>query len=83
MIIAYLETHRVALNNYRSSKKSSLIDLIHINICSVQSKSLGCAFYFIPFIDSHSRKVWVFNIKSKDRVLDVSTKFHTRVERER
>lgn len=76
------KTHRVAFNTHSSSKRSGLIDLIHTDVCSMQSKSLGGSLYFVTFIDDHSRKVWVFNLKSKDQVLEVFTKFHPYVERE-
>lgn len=45
-------------------------------------RSLGGAFYFITFIDGHSRKFWVFVLKSKDQVLDMFKEFHSRVERQ-
>lgn len=76
------KTHRVAFNTHSSSRKQGVIDLIHTDVFSMQSKSLGGALYFVTFIDDHSRKVWVFNLKSKDQVLDVFTKFHSFVERE-
>ncbi|GJT81401.1 retrovirus-related pol polyprotein from transposon TNT 1-94 [Tanacetum coccineum] len=37
---------------------------------------------FVTFIDDHSRKVWVYTLKSKDQVLDVFKQFHALVERQ-
>lgn len=48
----------------------------------MQTRTLGGALYFVTFIDYHSRKVWVFALKSKDQVLDVFKELHARVERE-
>jgi len=43
-------------------------------------KSLGGAFYFVTFIDDHSRKVWVSLLKTKDQVLEAFKEFHAKVE---
>ncbi|GKF90332.1 hypothetical protein Tco_0264295 [Tanacetum coccineum] len=34
------------------------------------------------FIDDHSRKVWVYTLKTKDQVLDVFKQFYALVERQ-
>ncbi|CAJ2642124.1 unnamed protein product [Trifolium pratense] len=57
-------------------------DLIHTDVCMMDSKSLGGALYFVTFIDDHSRKVWAFVLKSKDQVLGAFKQFHASVERE-
>jgi len=36
----------------------------------------------VTFIDDHSRKTWVYTLKSKDQVLQVFKQFHALVERE-
>ena len=48
----------------------------------MQSNSLGGALYYVTFIHDHSRKVWAYALKSKDRVLDVFKYFHVKVERQ-
>ena len=48
----------------------------------MQTRTLGGALYFVTFIDDHSRKVWVFALKSKDQVLDAFKELHARIERE-
>ena len=45
-------------------------------------KSKGGALYFATFIDDHSRKIWVYPLKSKDQVLDVFKQFQALSERQ-
>ncbi|KAF3670456.1 putative acetylajmalan esterase-like [Capsicum annuum] len=44
--------------------------------------SYGGILYFVTFIDDHSRKLWVFPLKSKDQVLDVFRDFQALVKRQ-
>ena len=60
------KTHRVAFHTYTPSRRSNVIDLIHIDGCTMQTRTLGGALYFVTFIDDHSGKVWAFALKSKD-----------------
>ena len=76
------KTHRVAFQTYPSSRRSDVIDLVHTDVCTMQTRTLGGALYFVTFIDDHSRKVWAFALKSKDQVLDAFKEFHVNVERE-
>ena len=76
------KTHRVAFPTYPSSRRSDVIDLVHTDVCTMQTRTLGCALYFVTFIDDYSRKVWAFALKSKDQILDVFNEFHVIVERE-
>ena len=48
-------------NSYYSgvSCKPNVLDLVHFDVCSMLVKSLGCATFFISFIDDYSRKIWV------------------------
>jgi transposase InsO family protein len=48
----------------------------------MNTKTLGGALYYVTFIDDHSRKVWIFALKTKDQVLDVFKVFHMKIERE-
>ncbi|KAL4368326.1 hypothetical protein GQ457_05G026720 [Hibiscus cannabinus] len=43
---------------------------------------MGGALYFVTFIDDHSRKVWIYLLKTKDQVLEAFKEFHAKVERE-
>ena len=76
------KTHRVAFHTLPPHRRSNVIDLIHTDVCSMQEKSLGGAYYFVTFIDDHSRKVWIYSLKTKDRVVEVFKDFHVKVERE-
>ncbi|GKA42824.1 putative RNA-directed DNA polymerase [Tanacetum coccineum] len=48
----------------------------------MKTKTLGGCLYFVTFIDDHSRKVWVYTLKTKDQVLDVFKQFYALVERQ-
>ncbi|KAL4383727.1 hypothetical protein GQ457_15G024680 [Hibiscus cannabinus] len=52
------------------------------DVCSMNEKSMGGALYFVTFIDDHSRKVWIYLLKTKDQVLEAFKEFHAKVERQ-
>ena len=60
------KTHKVTFKSFSPSRKSQILDLIHIDICMMQNRSIGGALYFMTFINDCSRKVWTFALKSKD-----------------
>ena len=76
------KTHRVASYTNLSSRRSDVINLVHTDICTMQTRTLGGAIYFVNFIDDHSRKVWAFVLKSKDQILNVFKEFYISVKRE-
>ena len=60
-----------------------MLKLVHSDLCGpFKVRSHGGALYFVTFIDDHSRKLWVFPLKSKDQVLDVFKSFQALVERQ-
>ncbi|KAJ4724838.1 Retrovirus-related Pol polyprotein from transposon TNT 1-94 [Melia azedarach] len=64
-------------------RKSGILELVHSDVCGpMKTKTLGSAFYFVTFIDDHSRKLWVYTLKTKDQVLDVFKQFQALVERQ-
>ena len=73
---------RVAFHTYPPSRRSNVIDLIHTNVCTKKTRTVGGALYFVTFIDDHSRKVWGFALKTKDHVLDTFKEHHAIIERE-
>jgi transposase InsO family protein len=73
---------RVSFHKSPQLRKTNILDLVHIDVCTMNTKTLGGALYYMTFIDDHSRKVWVFALKTKDQVLDVFKVFHMKVERE-
>ena len=76
------KTHRVAFHTYPPSRRPNVIDLIHTNVCTMQTRTVGGALYFVTFIDDYFRKVWGFALKTKDQVLDAFKELHARLERE-
>ena len=58
------------------------LELVHTDVCQVDTKSHAGSQYFVMFIDDHSRKLWTTSLKTKDQVLSVFKEFHVRVERE-
>ena len=61
------KAHRVAFHTYPPSRRLNVIDLIHTDVCTMQTRTIGGALYFVTFIDDHSRKVWGFALKTKTR----------------
>ncbi|CAL1380337.1 unnamed protein product [Linum trigynum] len=76
--------NRVAFKSSIPSRAKNVLDLVHSDVCEpdVNVKSLGGARYFVTFIDDHSRKTWVYTLKTKDQALDVFKQFLALVERE-
>ncbi len=55
--------------------------MIHSDICGPMSiRALSCGKYFITFIDDHSRKTWIYFLKTKDEVFDQFREFKALVE---
>ena len=48
---------RVAFRRFLSCKKPGILDLVHIDVYTMQSNTLGGALYYVTLIDDHSRKV--------------------------
>ena len=63
------KAHRVAFHTYPTSRRPNVIDLIHTDVCIMQTRTVSCALYFVTFIDDHFRKVWGFALKTKDQVM--------------
>ena len=58
------------------------LELVHTDVCQVDTKSHAGAQYFAMFIDDQSRRLWATPLKTKDLVLSVFKELHARVERE-
>ncbi|CAH9138620.1 unnamed protein product [Cuscuta epithymum] len=75
--------NRVSFKSHPPSRKESILDLVHSDVCGpMKTRTLGGCSYFVTFIDDHSRKVWVYTLKSKDQVFEVFKQFHVSVERQ-
>ena len=51
------KAHRVAFHINPASRRLNVIDLIHTGVCTMQTRTVSGALYFVTFIDDHSRKV--------------------------
>jgi len=64
-------------------RMNNSLELIHSDLCGpMPEMSWGGAKYFLTFIDDHSRKVFVYFLKSKDEVFDAFKTFKALVENE-
>ena len=63
-------------------RANDMIDLLHIDICSMTENSLSEALYFVTFIDDHSIIFFAYVLKNKYQVLDAFKEFHAKIERE-
>ena len=65
------------------SRSASTLDLIHLELCGpMSSMSLRGYEYYVTFIDDHSRKTWIYFLKSKksEEVLQRFQEFKALVE---
>lgn len=55
------------------TRSKEILDLIHSHVCgSMSNKPLGGHIYYVTFIDYHSRKTWLYLLKTKDEVFENS-----------
>jgi transposase InsO family protein len=58
-----------------------ILDLIHSDVCGPMSSISLCGYkYYVTFIDDHSRKTWVYFMKTKDEVFSRFQEFKALVE---
>jgi hypothetical protein len=58
-----------------------ILDLVHIDLCgSMIVASLSGYLYYVIFIDDHSRKTWIYFLKTKDGVLASFQEYRAQVE---
>eukprot|EP00253_Pinus_taeda_P021955 PITA_21955 len=63
------------------TRSKEILDLIHSDVCGPMSdKSLGGHLYYVTFIDDHSRKIWLYLLKTKDEVFDKLKEIRAEVE---
>ena len=48
--------HKVVFHTSLPSRRKNTLSLVHIDVCSMDVRSLGGAQYFVIAIDDHSRK---------------------------
>ena len=47
-------------------RRKALLELVHTDVCQVDTKSHVGLEYFVTFIDDHNRKLWASPLKMKD-----------------
>ena len=64
-----------------NNRAKGVLDLIHWDICGPMStRALSGAKYFVTFIDDHSRKTWIYFLKTKDEVFSWFIEFKALVK---
>jgi len=54
-----------------NNRVECVLGLIHLDIFGPMStRALSGGKYFVTFIDDHSRKTWIYFLKTKDEVFD-------------
>lgn len=64
---------------HSTSRAQEILDLLHSNVCVPVTKYLGGQLYYVTFIYYHSRKTWVYLLKSKDEVFSKFQEFTAEV----
>jgi hypothetical protein len=62
---------------------SKPLEMIHSNVWTRKTKSIGGCRYYVNFIDDHTKKVWVYFMKQKSEVSQHFLNFKTMVEKEK
>ncbi|GKV10172.1 hypothetical protein SLEP1_g21576 [Rubroshorea leprosula] len=78
----YLMQSSIAGGSVNVVGKDESLELWHKRLSHMSVRSYGGALYFVTFIDDHSRKLWVYPLKTKDQVLGVFNQFQALVERQ-
>jgi hypothetical protein len=54
------------------NRAAGILDLIHSDVCGPMSHvSLSGYEYYVTFIDDHSRRTWIYFLKTKDEVFKI------------
>ncbi|XP_072060552.1 uncharacterized protein [Arachis hypogaea] len=69
-------------NPGKSWRARRLLEIVHLDLCSVEVPSNGGSRYFITFIDDFSRYTWVYFLKQKSKACDVFKTFKAFVEKQ-
>ncbi len=62
---------------------SKPLEMIHSDVWTMKTKSIGGCKYYVSFIDDHTRKVWVYFMKHKGEVFQHFLNFKAMVEKEK
>jgi hypothetical protein len=62
---------------------SKPLEMIHSNVWTTKTKSIGGCRYYVNFIDDRTKKVWVYFMKHQGKVFQHFFNFKTMVEKEK
>jgi transposase InsO family protein len=62
---------------------SKLLEMIHLDVWTMKTESIGGYKYYVSFIDDHTRKVWVYFMKHKGELFQHFLNFKAMVEKEK
>jgi len=62
---------------------SKPLEMIHSDVWTTKTESIGGCQYYMSFIDDHTRKVWVYFMKHKGEVFQHFLNFKAMVEKEK
>jgi transposase InsO family protein len=62
---------------------SKPLEMIHSDVWTTKTESIGGCKYYVSFIDDHTRKVWVYFMKHKGEVFQHFLHFKAMVEKEK
>jgi hypothetical protein len=62
---------------------SKPLEMMHSNVWTMKTKSIGGCRYYVSFIDDHTRKVWVYFMKQKAEMFQHFLNFKAMVEKEK
>ncbi len=62
---------------------SKPLEIIHSDVWTTKTKSIGGCKYYMSFIDDHTRKVWVYFMKHKGEVFQHFLNFKAMVQKEK
>jgi transposase InsO family protein len=62
---------------------SKPLEMIHLDVWTTKTKSIGGCKYYVSFIDDHTRKVWVYFMKHKGEMFQHFLNFKALVEKEK
>jgi hypothetical protein len=62
---------------------SKPLEMIHSDVWTTKTESIGGCRYYASFIDGHKRKVWVYFIKHKGEMFRHFLNFEEMVEKEK
>jgi len=69
--------------NQRGARASQALELVHSDLCDpMENASIEGSKYFLTLIDDHTRKTFIYFLKSKDQVVSCFEEFQAQVENE-